>query len=155
MELISNRMDWVYKRIKEERKRKRISQSVMAKKLNISHTAYGKLENGQTKLSISRFFEICQLLELNVFSILREKYKDQAYDNVVSQIELYKSAIDQLSMIHGMAKNHVENLKAIWENNNEDGLSKQQIKNIKKEVENIEDMLYILNKLIEYFIKNI
>jgi len=42
----------------------------MAKKLNMSQSAYAKLENGITKLDIDRLVDIAKILEVDIQDLL-------------------------------------------------------------------------------------
>lgn len=52
-------------KIKNARKNKGISQKDIAEKLNMSQSAYAKLENGFTKIDISRLVVISEILEVD------------------------------------------------------------------------------------------
>jgi transcriptional regulator with XRE-family HTH domain len=59
----------VYK-IKKFRVSKGYSQEDISKKLNISQSAYAKIENGITKLDIDRLFDISKILEIDIADLL-------------------------------------------------------------------------------------
>ncbi|WP_216857751.1 helix-turn-helix domain-containing protein [Pedobacter steynii] len=48
------------------------SQEYMAFRLNISQNAYSKLERGETELTVRRFYEIIEILEVPMNSLLTE-----------------------------------------------------------------------------------
>ncbi|MNV83727.1 helix-turn-helix protein [compost metagenome] len=48
------------------------SQEYMAFRLNISQNAYSKLERGETELTVRRFYEIAEILEISIDSLLPE-----------------------------------------------------------------------------------
>ncbi|MEJ7693837.1 helix-turn-helix transcriptional regulator [Daejeonella sp.] len=61
--------------IRRQRQRKGISQEAMAFDLSISQAAYSKIERGETELTISRIYEIADILEISVFDLLpKSKY---------------------------------------------------------------------------------
>ena len=61
------------KRIKELRNKKGYSLENMATELNISASAYRKIENNQSKLSLERFFQIANYLAVPVSELIDEK----------------------------------------------------------------------------------
>ena len=60
----------IRERIKEVRYKKGFTQDNMADMLNISQNAYHKLENGHSKMSLSRFIDICKVLEIEVSELI-------------------------------------------------------------------------------------
>jgi len=64
-------MEKVLEIIKQKRLLKGLSQAVMGRKLNIVSSAYGKIERGQTELSIHRIAQICEVLDLNIMELAR------------------------------------------------------------------------------------
>lgn len=61
------------KRIRNIRKQKGFSQSVMAKKLEISQMAYSKIERGKTKLNLEYINQLAEILEINIWDIINTK----------------------------------------------------------------------------------
>ena len=61
------------KRIRSIRKQKGFSQSVMAKKLEISQMAYSKIERGKTKLNLEYIHQLAEILEVNIWDIINTK----------------------------------------------------------------------------------
>ncbi|AMR34036.1 hypothetical protein A0256_22605 [Mucilaginibacter sp. PAMC 26640] len=47
------------------------TQEYVAFKLNLSQNAYSKLELGNTTISVSRLFELCEALEIDALELLR------------------------------------------------------------------------------------
>lgn len=74
-------MDKILSRIKQKRLLKGISQSVIARRLNIVSSAYGKIERGQTELTLKRLKEICEVLELNFMELTIEFLKTNKKEN--------------------------------------------------------------------------
>jgi len=66
-------MENVLKRIKEIRMQKGYSLENMAMELNISDSAYRKIENNQTKLSLDKFLQIAKVLDVPINDLLGEK----------------------------------------------------------------------------------
>lgn len=59
-------------KIRVQRMIKGYSQEYMAFRLNISQNAYSKLERGETELTVRRFYEIAEILEISIDSLLPE-----------------------------------------------------------------------------------
>ena len=51
--------------IKNRRLELKLSKSEMSEKLNISISMYGKYEEGESKLDIDRFIQVCEILGLD------------------------------------------------------------------------------------------
>lgn len=63
----------VLDKIKTARKIKGLSQEEMGTQLNMDYSTYGKIENGFTKLTVDRLYEIASILQLNVSDLLPGK----------------------------------------------------------------------------------
>ncbi len=59
-------------RIQEIRKQRGYSLENMADELGISHSAYYKLENNQSRLTVERLIEISKILNTNISDLLDE-----------------------------------------------------------------------------------
>jgi transcriptional regulator with XRE-family HTH domain len=57
-------------KIKFLREDRKITQDFIANKLGISQTAYSKIENNQTQLTIERLKEISQILEVSEMDLI-------------------------------------------------------------------------------------
>lgn len=60
----------VLKRIREERKRQRISLQTLAKKLGVTGQYVSMMERGITSLKMEDYLKICQALNVNPIKIL-------------------------------------------------------------------------------------
>ena len=58
-------------RIKNIRFKKGFTQENMADMLHISQNAYHKLENGHSKMNLSKFIDICKVLEIEAVELLK------------------------------------------------------------------------------------
>lgn len=65
--------------MKSARRAKGFTQEEMAKKLGISLSGYKKLEYGINKLTLARFIQICNVLNLNSAVTLDEVIKNNEY----------------------------------------------------------------------------
>lgn len=97
-------------RIKSIRHEKKLSQKEMAQKLNISHSAYNKIENEDIILSIERLNEICTILDLNIFEVLKYMFDDKNQNEYISHIE---SARYWLSITESLIHTHGEKMHSI------------------------------------------
>ena len=60
-------------RIRKIREAKDFNQQNMADKLGITAGAYAKIERGETDPSISRLFEIAEVLKVDIISLIQDK----------------------------------------------------------------------------------
>jgi len=69
-------------KIKKRRINKGYSQEDIAAKLNISQSAYAKIENGITKIDLERLIDITKILEIDLQDLLNiEELKTNNYTN--------------------------------------------------------------------------
>lgn len=57
-------------KIRTLRRNREYSQEYMAFMLHISQNAYSRLENGKTPLTIDRYYEVCQILQIKPAELL-------------------------------------------------------------------------------------
>lgn len=85
------KMEIILKKIREVRKLKGFSHENMAIELDISPSAYNKLERSETTLSLERFFKISEILNLSLTEILDIKTGDTLHqelkDNSIGKVE--------------------------------------------------------------------
>ncbi len=65
-------MENICKNIRVIREIKGLSQEYVSLKLEISQSAYAKMERGETKLTVQRLKDICEILEIDVPQLFRE-----------------------------------------------------------------------------------
>ncbi|MGF7080449.1 helix-turn-helix domain-containing protein [Mucilaginibacter sp. UYCu711] len=63
-------MDNIGEKIRIRRVTKSYSQEYMAFMLNISQAAYSNLERGETALTLTRVYEIAEILEMSPFELM-------------------------------------------------------------------------------------
>jgi len=86
-------------KIKKARINKGFNQEDISKKLNISQSAYAKIENGITKLDIDRLVEITKILEIDIQDLLNiqesktSNYTNNKITNSPAFVENYYSGI--------------------------------------------------------------
>jgi transcriptional regulator with XRE-family HTH domain len=68
-------------KIKEIRDHKNISQAAIAKQLEISTSAYSRLESGEVQITLNILEKISQLLEVNIVELLDLKNTQINYFN--------------------------------------------------------------------------
>lgn len=87
---ISENVEKILKKIREVRKFRGLSHENMAHELNISSSAYNKLERSETTLSLERLLKIKEILELpfsdlfeiNNGDVYNQDLKDRSIGNV-------------------------------------------------------------------------
>lgn len=124
------------KKIKQVRKGKGISQKDMADKLNISISSYQKIEQGVMVLSITRFLEICQLLEIDSYKVLLPEVNAKHVEEVQMYLLNGSSAFKE---IRNNAKYSLKLTNDLLE----------KIKNKEIDLEQTEEEIHFLNNYIE------
>ncbi len=66
------KMENILAKIQEIRKQRGYSLENMADELGISHSAYYKLENNQSRLTVERLIDISKILSVNISDLLDE-----------------------------------------------------------------------------------
>ncbi|MFT4094203.1 MAG: helix-turn-helix transcriptional regulator [Niabella sp.] len=72
--IMEDRNKQVVAKIKEIRTSKNVPQQILADVLNITVTAYSRIENNKTQLTINNLFAIAEALEVSVAELLRLQY---------------------------------------------------------------------------------
>ncbi len=80
-------------KIQELRKSKGWSYENMANDLNISVAAYRKIEICQTKLTVNRLFQICEILKIDPTQLLCEQTVEDSIQN--PHLKLDEKLIEQ------------------------------------------------------------
>ncbi len=70
---ITNRISYVLEKVIYRRKRLSLTQTDLANKLEITLSAYYKMETGRTKLDVRRLFELSEILKVEVDYFLNEQ----------------------------------------------------------------------------------
>ena len=74
-------MEEVLQKIKDLRNMKGFSHENMANEMKISTSAYRKIENNETKLTVERLFQISEILQTPVNKLLGSKLSTVFYQN--------------------------------------------------------------------------
>src|SRR5690606_9785435 len=87
----TEKVEKVLRRIRENRKLKGYSHDYMATMLDISPSAYNKLERNETTLSLERLLVITDILELPITEVLDIKtgdiFNQDLKDNSIGRVE--------------------------------------------------------------------
>lgn len=83
--------------IRKIRSKLGISQEYMANRLEISQTAYSKIENQQTKIKYDTLLMISQILEVPIVALFESKMKEVNTSNLMEPI--YEETILELKKI--------------------------------------------------------
>lgn len=100
-------MKYIYDNIKSLRKERGISQVDMAKLLDMYQANYGKLEKGDTELSVSRLYKIA-----DIFGVGVERILGISEDNSLSlERDFYKKLSEELKLKVEKIEDHLKDLK--------------------------------------------
>lgn len=122
--------------IKAKRKKNKIGQKEIANKLNISVSAYVKIENGEITLSIERFLEICRILDV------------KSYNEILPEINIDSVHRIELALMNAARSFEVVKQNSIYAYRLIDTLV-EQFENNKKV--NKEDLIRDLQLVAAYF----
>lgn len=100
----------IKKRIKQLRQVKGYSQSTMARSLSISQSAYQKLENGNTAISVDQLYRIAEIFEVTTDSLANEKTN---HDSTLKLIETVKKLRIELAALRQMANKSNTDLQSV------------------------------------------
>lgn len=95
--------------IKNIRELKNLTQEFVAERLDISQSAYSRLENGETKISKEKLIQIAEILEVKPEDI--KEFDGQKYFNSFNNVS--DSNIE--SIVSGMRSEEVQLLKKLYE----------------------------------------
>jgi transcriptional regulator with XRE-family HTH domain len=87
---LSEKVEKILKKIRETRKNKGLSHESMAFELDISPSAYNKLEHSVTTLSLERFLKIAEILNIplsDAFDIKTGDIIHDIKDNAIGKVE--------------------------------------------------------------------
>jgi transcriptional regulator with XRE-family HTH domain len=79
-------MNQIIQHIKICRVQAGLSQGKVAEKLNISQSAYAKIENNVTRLDLERLVQICQVLDIDLPGLIR-MYFGESDQVLIHQLE--------------------------------------------------------------------
>lgn len=79
---ISEKVEKILKLIRDSRKKHGLSHENMAHELDISVSAYNKLERSETVLSLDRLFKIAEILKMPLSEVFEIKTGDTLHQNL-------------------------------------------------------------------------
>lgn len=120
----SEMLERIISKIVERRKQKGLSIENMANELELSNSAYNKIEKGDTKLTVERLLQLHlildislgELFDLNTENIYNQNLNDQAVGHQEIQ-NLYQSNIDLTEKFVSSLKEEIEFLRGQILNN--------------------------------------
>ncbi len=78
--------------IKNRRKDLKINKSEMSEKLGVSVSMYGKYEDGESKLDMEKFIEICEILNLDWVNFQEENNKkDEIINDIMKVLDKFRN----------------------------------------------------------------
>ncbi len=129
--MIFPKIEDVISRIQDVRKQKGYSLEYMAEELQISHSAYYKLENNQSRLTVDRLIEISKILNIALSTL---------FDEAITHIYNQNNNVKDSTII---AKQEFENFNQKDKELTEKYTRKleEEIEYLKSEIEFLRDML--------------
>lgn len=125
---LSERVEKILKKIREARKTKGLSHESMAFELDMSPSAYNKLEHSITTLSLERFLKISEILNMPITEAFDIKTGD-----VLNQ-ELKDNAIGKVETLYQENKEKSEKIEQLYESRLKD--KEVLIEQLQKIIEN-------------------
>lgn len=142
----------INKKIEKLRKLKGITQSQMAKDLNIAISAYGKIEKGKTQLTVDRLAQIAKLLGTDASKIMSLSDVDILVQElqVPTELELlkYSPAFDKKIIDNAISRAWQLEKSKIYEAILENIIQTYGTKFTKKELQNAFVKDPVISKLI-------
>lgn len=83
-------------KIRMARQSRNLTQEYVANQLHIDTANYGRIERGQTNLSMQRFLELCEILDKNPASFFEQKH-EQSLHYLISNCENLQIKLDSIS----------------------------------------------------------
>ena len=108
-------------KLKQLRKAKNMSQEEMADFLNISQSAYARMERGESTSWASHFTRICEVFEIAPQDLVKKESNPSVYENLTEEERLTETTM--LSFYLKIIKQYelqIEDLKTIIANFNKD-----------------------------------
>lgn len=99
-------MNTVDARIRKVREDKGLSQEVMAMELDITQSNYGRLEKGDSRLTVPKLKKIAEVLEVTIAYLFDEKSS-----KIINQHNNENPNAYNVDTINNSDKEHIETLK--------------------------------------------
>lgn len=131
-----------YEKIREYRDEKKLTQAEVAEKLDISVTAYSKIERGLTELTLLRLYQLAEIFEVDVTELIPKDntvYIQMNNNNDNNNANIYYECGNE-----ALLKAEIDKLTLVIEHKNETIQAKDFL--IQKLEEQIQDLRIMLNK---------
>lgn len=136
-----------YEKIREYRDEKKLTQAEVAEKLDISVTAYSKIERGLTELTLLRLYQLAEIFEVDVTELIPKDntvYIQMNNNNVNNNNDNNNANIYYECGNEALLKAEIDKLTLVIEHKNETIQAKDFL--IQKLEEQIQDLRIMLNK---------
>jgi transcriptional regulator with XRE-family HTH domain len=134
--------------IKNRRKEKGMSQNEISRELGISQVSYNNMENGKTSINLIRYFQLCEVLDINPFYLLRGVYEDPELETEKQLNKTFKSDVQKLRQAGNVLQYHTENLLP-YLNQIQKEITDAEYQKIEKELNIINDIMGVVTFQIE------
>lgn len=82
-----------YKKLRYYREKKEYTQEDLAEELGIDAVNYGRIERGQTKLTIERLFKIAEILDFDISDFFENEIQKNEKIDMIKKIEKNQQSI--------------------------------------------------------------
>lgn len=131
-----------YEKIREYRDEKKLTQAEVAEKLDISVTAYSKIERGLTELTLLRLYQLVEIFEVDVTELIPKD--NTVYIQMNNNNDNNNANIQYECGNEALLKAEIDKLTLVIEHKNETIQAKDFL--IQKLEEQIQDLRIMLNK---------
>lgn len=125
--MTTSKIELLLTSIQQQRKLKGLTLENMANDLGISHSAYRKTENGQSKLTVERLLQIAEILDVSVSELL-----DEVHARIYNQSNLGTDILighQEFNNFHGTKEQEIHDFSTLYQ---EVKILKAEIVSLKK-----------------------
>lgn len=101
-----------HEKIRKIREEKKWSQEELANKLGLSTNGYAKIERGETRLTLSRLFQLAEIFKLDIFELIQGDIQYMG-ERVASHINHECDLVGYSATEHKNLIQEIEKLKLI------------------------------------------
>lgn len=136
----------IHKRLSEIRRMKKIPQWKVAEKLQLTQSAYNKIEKGATELNLNKLFDICSALDVKPIEMLFPEHLSdskselsqnsrlsQLQDHYIEVIKLRDNIIQELKIRTEILQTIADDYKSLFKE------AKTTIESLKKEIAGLKE----------------